>query len=124
MAFATVPEIRAVIYTSTLTDEDLQGIITVVSAEILARVEASDDSNELLKIAGRNAIYAAVKRRMKDTGELAASIKQGSGEQQNTTDQDIRYYEDKVSLYLRKYLFSSGARLYGRAGTGTVNARI
>lgn len=124
MAFATVSDIRAVIYTSTLTDEDLQGIITVVSAEILARAEATDDSNELLKIAGRNAIYAATKRRMKDTGELAASVKQGSGEQQNTTDQDIRYYEDKVSLYLRKYLFSSGARLYGRAGPGTVNARI
>jgi hypothetical protein len=124
MVFATVQEVRAIIYTSTLTDEDIQDLINEVSKEILDRAKTTDESDELLKVAGKNAIYAAVKRKMKDTGELAARVKHGNGEQQNTPDQDIQAYEDKSSLYLRKYFFSFNARLYGRAGRGTVNNRI
>lgn len=124
MVFATVGEIRAVVHTSTLEDEDIQGIINEISKEILARAGTTDESNELLVIAGKNAIYAAVLRRMKITGELAARVVQGNGEQQNTADQDIQAYEDKSSQYLRKFLYSANARLYGRVGRGTVNARI
>ncbi len=124
MSFATVDQIRAVIFTSTLTDEDLQAISNEVSAEILAKAETSDDTNPLVVIAGKNAIYAAVLRRMKMTGELAARIKHGNGEQQNDINQEIRFYEDNSNKYLRKYLYSANARLYGRVGLGTVNNQI
>jgi hypothetical protein len=61
---------------------------------------------------------------MKITGELAARVKHGNGEQQNTPDQDIQAYENESSRFLRKFLYSTNARLYGRTGRGTVNARI
>lgn len=124
MGFATVTQVKKVVFTSTLEDEDIQGIIDEITAEILARAKSTDESNPLLIVAGKNAIYAAVLRRMKETGELAARVKQGNGEEQNTPDQDIQAYEDKASQYLRKFLYSVNARLYGRAGRGTVNNRI
>ena len=124
MVFATVGEVRAVVHTSTLKDEDILGIINEISKEILVRAGTTDESNPLLISAGKNAIYAAVLRRMKFTGELAARVKHGSGEQQNDINQEIRYYEDNSNRYLRKYLYSANTRLYGRVGIGSVNHKI
>lgn len=127
MVFATVTEVRAIIYTSTLKDEDIQELINVVSAEINRRAGTTDESDDDLITAGKNAIYAAVKRKMKDTGELAARVKSGIGEQQNTADQDILDYKNESEKALRKYLYKTSPRrkpIYGRAGTGTVNNQL
>jgi hypothetical protein len=61
---------------------------------------------------------------MRTNGELAARVKMGNSEQQNTIDQDIQYHEAEGSKYIKKYRYSSGRGSipYARVGIGTVNA--
>ena len=121
----SVDEVRARVYSSTLTDSDILDIITEVSAEVLALAEATDSSNPLLILAGKNAAWAATLRKMKTTGEMAASIQQGNSQQQNTIDADIKAYEEKAAELIQKYKDSVKVRNvsipFGRVGFGTVN---
>ena len=125
MVLCSVDEVRARVYSSTLTDSDILDIITEVSAEVLALAEATDSSNPLLILAGKNAAWAATLRKMKTTGEMAASIQQGNSQQQNTIDADIKAYEEKAAELIQKYKDSVKVRNvsipFGRIGFGTVN---
>lgn len=125
MVLCSVDEVRARVYSSTLTDSDIHDIITEVSAEVLALAEATDSSNPLLILAGKNAAWAATLRKMKTTGEMAASIQQGNSQQQNTIDADIKAYEEKAAELIQKYKDSLKVRNvsipFGRVGFGTVN---
>jgi len=125
MVLCSVDEVRARVYSSTLTDSDILDIITEVSAEVLALAEATDSSNPLLILAGKNAAWAATLRKMKTTGEMAASIQQGNSQQQNTIDADIKAYEEKAAELIQKYKDSVKVRNvsipFGRVVFGTVN---
>ena len=125
MVLCSVAEVRARVYSSTLTDSDILDIITEVSAEVLALAEATDSSNPLLILAGKNAAWAATLRKMKTTGEMAASIQQGNSQQQNTIDADIKAYEEKAAELIQKYKDSvkvlNVSIPFGRVGFGTVN---
>ena len=125
MVLCSIAEVRARVYSSTLTDSDILDIITEVSAEVLALAEATDSSNPLLILAGKNAAWAATLRKMKTTGEMAASIQQGNSQQQNTIDADIKAYEEKAAELIQKYKDSVKVRNvsipFGRVGFGTVN---
>jgi|CZCB01.1.fsa_nt_gi ribosomal protein L12E/L44/L45/RPP1/RPP2 len=125
MVLCSVDEVRARVYSSTLTDSDILDIITEVSAEVLALAEATDSSNPLLILAGKNAAWAATLRKMKTTGEMAASIQQGNSQQQNTIDADIKAYDEKAAELIQKYKDSVKVRNvsipFGRVGFGTVN---
>ena len=128
MALCSVADVRAVIYTKTLTDADITALIASVSADVLDEAGGTDESNAYLKIAGRNAAYAATLRRMKSTGELAASKKFGNSQQNNAPDSDIKTYEEKSELYIEKYKdsvrLSNFSLPCGRVGYGTVNAEL
>jgi hypothetical protein len=65
--------------------------------------ETTDETNPLVILAGKYAILAATLRRMKTTGEAAASIKTGNSQRQNTTDQVIDYYQKQADIYIEKY---------------------
>lgn len=125
MVLCSVDEVRARVYSSTLTDSDILDIITEVSAEVLALAGATDSSNPLLILAGKNAAWAATLRKMKTTGEMAASIQQGNSQQQNTIDADIKAYDEKAAELIQKYKDSVKVRNvsipFGRVGFGTVN---
>jgi hypothetical protein len=125
MVLCSVDEVRARVYSSTLTDSDILDIITEVSAEVLALAEVTDSSNPLLILAGKNAAWAATLRKMKTTGEMAASIQQGNSQQQNTIDADIKAYDEKAAELIQKYKDSVKVRNvsipFGRVGFGTVN---
>lgn len=125
MVLCSVDEVRARVYSSTLTDSDILDIITEVSAEVLALAEATDSSSPLLILAGKNAAWAATLRKMKTTGEMAASIQQGNSQQQNTIDADIKAYDEKAAELIQKYKDSVKVRNvsipFGRVGFGTVN---
>lgn len=125
MVLCSVDEVRARVYSSTLTDSDILDIITEASAEVLALAEVTDSSNPLLILAGKNAAWAATLRKMKTTGEMAASIQQGNSQQQNTIDADIKAYDEKAAELIQKYKDSVKVRNvsipFGRVGFGTVN---
>lgn len=125
MVLCSVDEVRARVYSSTLTDSDILDIITEVSAEVLALAEVTDSSSPLLILAGKNAAWAATLRKMKTTGEMAASIQQGNSQQQNTIDADIKAYDEKAAELIQKYKDSVKVRNvsipFGRVGFGTVN---
>lgn len=128
MALCSVADVRAVIYTKTLTDADITALIASVSADVLDEAGGTDESNAYLKIAGRNAAYAATLRRMKSTGELAASKKFGNSQQNNAPDPDIKAYEEKAYVYIEKYKdsvrLSNFSLPCGRVGYGTVNSEL
>jgi len=125
MVLCSVVEVRARVYSSTLTDSDILDIITEVSAEVLALAEVTASSNPLLILAGKNAAWAATLRKMKTTGEMAASIQQGNSQQQNTIDADIKAYDEKAAELIQKYKDSvkvlNVSIPFGRVGFGTVN---
>ena len=125
MVLCSVAEVRARVYSSTLTDSDILDIITEVSAEVLALAEVTASSNPLLILAGKNAAWAATLRKMKTTGEMAASIQQGNSQQQNTIDADIKAYDEKADELIQKYKDSVNVLNvsipFGRVGFGTVN---
>ena len=125
MVLCSIAEVRARVYSSTLTDSDILDIITEVSAEVLALAEVTDSSSPLLILAGKNAAWAATLRKMKTTGEMAASIQQGNSQQQNTIDADIKAYDEKAAELIQKYKDSVKVRNvsipFGRVGFGTVN---
>jgi hypothetical protein len=103
MALCSVDYIKSKIFYKTLTDSDILDIITETSEDILALCETTDESNPYVILAGKYAIRAAVLAKMKTTGELAASVKTGNSQRQNTADIDIERLEKKADVYIEKY---------------------
>jgi len=128
MVLCSVADVRARIYSKTLTDTDLTALIASTSEDVLDMAGATDETNTDLKIAGKNAAFAATLRMMKSTGELAASIKMGNSQQNNSPDSDIQAYEAKSKEYIEKYKDSVRLTDFslpcGRVGFGTVNAEL
>lgn len=128
MVLCSVADVRAIVYTKTLLDADITSIIASVSADVLGLAESTDESNAYLVIAGKNAAYAATLRKMKTTGELAASKKFGNSQQNNAPDSDIKYYESQKEFYIQKYKdsvqFTNFSLSVGRIGLGTMNAEL
>lgn len=128
MALCSVADVKARIYTSTLSDEDILDIITETSAEVLGLAESTDESNTFLILAGKNSACAATLRRMRTTGEMAANKKSGNAQEQNTIDQDIKDYEVKAATLIQKFkdsiTYSDFLIPSGRMGYGTVNNEL
>lgn len=128
MVLCSVADVKSRIYTSTLSDNDILGIITDVTEEVLGLAESTDENNTFLIRAGKNAAYAATLRRMRTTGEMAANKKSGNAQEQNTIDQDIANYEAKSEMFIQKYknsiTYSDFSIPSGRMGYGTVNNEL
>lgn len=102
MALCSVDYIRSYISTS-LTDLDILNIINETSDDVLDLCETTDETNPLIILAGKYASRAAVLAKMKTTGELAASVKTGNSQRQNTADIDIERLEKKADSFIEKY---------------------
>jgi len=128
MALCSFAEVRAEINPRSLTDEDITNLIARTSRSVatLTGGSADDSSNDMLNLACIHLTAAAVLRKMRVNGELAARVKQGNAEQQNTIDKDIQDHENQAAIYIKKYrnFTSTHGILYGRAGIGTVNNEL
>ncbi len=103
MVLCSVDYVRSKIFSSSLSDLDISTIITETSEDVLTLCETTDETNPLVILAGKYAILAAVLRKMKTTGEAAASVKTGNSQRQNTTDADIALYEKKAESFIMQY---------------------
>ena len=125
MALCSVAEVRAEVNPRSLTDEDISNLITRASRSVatLTGGSADDSSNDVLNLACIHLTAAAVLRKMRVNGELAARVKMGNSEQQNTIDQDIQDHKTEAAKYMKKYRNSTRSYSipYGRVGPGTVN---
>jgi hypothetical protein len=124
MVLCSVAEVRAEFSPRSLSDEEISTIITQKSRAVATQTggsaEASD--NDLLNLACVHLSAAATLRKAREKGELAARVKIGNSEQQNTIDQDIQYHETEAAKYMKKYRHSGKFSIpYGRVGIGTVN---
>lgn len=120
MSLCSVDEVRAEVNPRSLTDEDITNLITRVTRSVEAL--SGGTSGELLSLACVHLTAAAVLRKMRSNGELAARVKMGNCEQQNTIDQDIQDHETEAAKYMKKYRHSGKFSIpYGRVGIGTVN---
>lgn len=123
MVLCSVDYIRAHISTI-LTDDEIHSIITEVSNDVLDRAGTTSETDKNIILAGKNAALAATLRKMKTSGELAARVKQGNYEQQNTIDHDIQAYEQEAEKYIQRVKCTSVSIPHGRIGYGTVNATL
>lgn len=124
MVLCSVSEVRAEVNPRSLTDEDIAALIERTSKAVAALTGGgvNDSENSLLNLACIHVTAAAVLRKMRVNGELAARIKMGNSEQQNTIDQDIQDHETEAAKYMRKYRYAGKFSIpYGRVGIGTVN---
>ena len=106
MALCTVDYVRSKV-TTKLTDSELQDIIDETGNDVLDLCGTTDETNPIIILAGKNAILADVYRKMKTTGELAASVSTGNAQRQNTTDKDIDFYQIKAESYISQYKSAS-----------------
>lgn len=123
MVLCSVDYIRAHISTI-LTDDEILSIITEVSTDVLDRAGTTSETDKNIILAGKNAALAATLRKMKTSGELAARVKQGNYEQQNTIDQDIQAYEQEAEKYIQRVRYADISIPFGRVGYGVVNATL
>lgn len=126
MSLCSVAEVRAEVQTS-LSDADITSLITRVSNSVATQTGGSTSSTDtLLNLACIHLTVSAVLRKMRTTGELAARVKIGNAEQQNTIDQDIQAHETEAAKYMKKYSYSGnrGGIIYSRVGFGTVNEEL
>ena len=125
MAYCTLADVKAFVKSKTVSDDDIENIIDAKTAYISARTGASltAPNNSLLFSACVNASVGAVIRKMKITGEMAASRKMGNFQQNNQIDPDIQAYEAEAERFIKMYRFKNGGlTVFSRAGPGTVNA--
>lgn len=125
MALCSIADVRAFASPVSVADADITAIIALVSDEVALKSGGSASSTDTnLKFAGIHASVAAVLKKARSNGELAARIKNGNAEAQNTIDSDIQKHEDEALYYIRKYKSSSSSFSIasGRVGYGTVNA--
>lgn len=125
MTVCTVADVKAVINTYTLSDEEIQSVINSAHQDIYDKTGSTDESKPDMKLAIRFTAYAYTLRKMKTTGELAASVKIGNDTRQNSPDKDIQTYEEYANYHVRKFLdaaqYDNFDGIFGRSGYGTVN---
>ncbi|WP_157860346.1 hypothetical protein [Methanosarcina acetivorans] len=124
MVLCSVEEVRVEVSPRSLTNADIANIIARTSRSVATQTGGSADAsdNDLLNLACIHISAAAVLRKMRVNGELAARVKIGNSEQQNTIDKDIQDHENQAAIYMKKYRYSPGYRVpYGRSGPRTVN---
>lgn len=107
MALCTVDYVKNQISTGSLSDADISDLIDDVTSDILAQCGTTLGTNPLVILAGKNAILAATLRKLKTTGELAASVSTANAQRQNTTDKDIDFYQKKAESYIKQYQAAS-----------------
>ncbi|MDP2217396.1 MAG: hypothetical protein Q8J68_08930 [Methanolobus sp.] len=126
MVLCSVAEVRAIVDPKTLTDSDVEGIVSHASNVIALNTGASVDASENahLNTACIHMSAALVLQKMKFTGELAAQIKLGNESQSNSVDADIQKHEQLADGCMKRYRYavSGYSILYGRAGFRTVNS--
>jgi hypothetical protein len=126
VVLCSVTEVRNIVDPKTLTDSDIEGIISHASNVISLNTGASEDAsgNAYLNTACIHMSAAQVLRKMKYKGELAKQIKFGNDSQSNDVDSDIKEHEQEAKRYMKMYnLGTSGYTiLYGRVGPKTVNS--
>lgn len=124
MVLCSVTDVQTRIKTS-LSVLEIANIIIDASSEVLTLANTADESNSLIILAGKNAAWAATLRKMKTTGEMAASVKTANSQRQNTADQDIEYYESEKRRLIQEYKdlvrYSNFLIPSGRMGYKTVN---
>jgi len=128
LSICSVEDIRTVINTYTLSDDDLQSILDLAHQEVFSKAGSTDENNPDLQLAIRYTACAYTLKKMRTTGELAASVKLGNDTRQNSPDKDIQTYEDNASYHIRKFLnaaqYENFSGIFGRTGYGTVNNTI
>lgn len=127
MALCSVADIKAHVTPSSLTDAEITAIIASASEEVaLTSGGSASSTNANLKIAGIHASVAQVLRRMQTNGELAASVRAGNYQQQNSIEQLIGMHELKAEKFVQVYKVSSISLTLssGRMGIGTVNNEL
>lgn len=127
MVLCSVDDVKAYFTSATLSDADYLAIITTVSAEVLTKAGTTDESNALLIQAGIHGSVATAMKRARSSGELAASVKQGNYQIQNTgLIEVINTHEKEKEAYIQQYKDSirrvNLSIPFGRIGYGTVNA--
>lgn len=129
MVLCSVDDVKAYFTSATLSDADYLAIITTVSAEVLTKAGATAESNALLIQAGIHGSVAVAMKRARSSGELAASVKSGNYQIQNTgLTEEIKAHEEERDTYIQQYKDSlkrvNVSIPYGRIGYGTVNATL
>lgn len=104
MVICTIADIKTAIYTSTVTDLELTAIVTKAYNRVLRLTGVSDDSNPSIQEAIEYTACAMTLRRMKTTGEQAASVKTGNDSQQNTADKDISIYDQMANELIAPFV--------------------
>lgn len=102
----TVDYVRSKIQTL-LSDLEISKMITETGSDVLSMCETTDETNPTVILAAKYAILAATLRKMKLTGEAPASYETPGSKVQNTTDEDIKWYQSKADFYIEKFRTSS-----------------
>ncbi len=128
MALCTVADIQAFVKPASVVDTDITAIISLISDEIAAKSGGSSSSTDVnLKFAAIHAGVAAVLKKARSNGELAAGVDTGTYKQQNTgLIDEINTHETEAERYIKKYIASAGSYSFGsgRMGFGTTNAEL
>jgi hypothetical protein len=103
MPVLNIEDIKTEIYTPPLTDTDLSNIVNRAYSNVLRSTGVTDDSSSNIQLAIEYTAFAMIKRKLKDMGVLAASIKTGNAQRQNTADKDIDDYQARADAIINPY---------------------
>lgn len=112
MALCSVDDVRAHVNPEKITNEDITGIITVVTTEILTKANTSDDTNPYLIQAAIHAAAAITLKRARAIGELSSNNTPEYQISFTGIIDEIRQHEQARDEYLRLYGQSNPSYVY------------
>jgi hypothetical protein len=127
VALCSTASVKAIVTPKTVTDAEIGTLIDHASSVIALDTGASTDAsdNVTLNIACVHLSAAYVLRKMKLTGELAASVAYSDQSQSNKVDEDIAHHHMVAAQYIKKYIYSVSSYpiiAYARVGPQTVDS--
>ena len=127
MALCSVASVKAIVTPKTVSDTEIGNAIDHASAVISLDTGASTDAsdNATLNLACVHLSAAYVLRKMKTTGELAASVAYSDQSQSNKVEEDIAYHHKEAGKYTQQYKYSVSIYpviAYARVGPRTVDS--
>jgi hypothetical protein len=127
VALCSTASVKAIVTPKTVTDAEIGTIITHASSVIALDTGASTDAsdNTALNLACIHLSAAYVLRKMKTTGELAASVAYSDQSQSNKVDEDIAHHHLLSAQLVKKYISSVSSYpiiAYARVGPRTVDS--
>ncbi len=123
MAMCTVADVRALINPKSVSDSDITSIIAIAGGDIAEETGVSSSSTDsTLCRACLHASAAIVLQKAKSNGELANQIQLGDSMRAHNVNADIAWHQQRSEYFVRKYLSSDYAIVYGRVGIDTVDS--